>query len=179
MKKFAIRLSLVLAAAGSYVAGGVALSACSAAWWSSLLSGTGAITSFIQYVQAFLGGIQSLWSSILALLPASAQAQAQTDFSNAFFTIEQSLQVLQDTLNAAAAAQGPEPNLTTLVANVQAAVDALMKIVEQWTGGSTSAPASDGGAGAATLTVSNKFLGLASQLQEAERERGVIKAWKP
>jgi hypothetical protein len=142
--------------------------AAAAQWWQGIVSNPGSALQLISYVLSLLEGIASLWSQVLPLIPASSQAAANTAFNNAVYTVEQSAAALQDAIRAAAAAGESNPNFATLVANVQAAVAALMNIYNQWTGGGA---APDGGA---TTAVSPAM----PNSTDIVRQAGVIANWK-
>jgi hypothetical protein len=147
------------------VSGAAVTSGCAAVaqWWQSVTSNPGSAMQFIQYVLAFLQGIVSLWSTIAPLIPATALAQANTTFNNAVYTVEQAVAALEDAIKAAAAAQTSDPNFATLIANVQAAVAALVSIFQQWQGDAGASP-----------NVSPS----APSPQDIYRQAGVIAAWK-
>jgi DNA-binding FrmR family transcriptional regulator len=129
------------------------------------------VLQFIQYVEAFLQAVAAVWGVIFPLIPAAAQAQAQSDYSNAVFTIEQAVQAIEDALKAAAAASQPVPDLSKLIAAVQAAVDALMKIIGAWQGGSAA-----GDAG--TTAQASPRGATPAQIAELQRQQTVIHSWK-
>lgn len=169
--KLLARVVLCLLPLPCFVATGSVLSGCTAAWWATLTSGAGSIMDLVTYVTSFLSGVQALWNTILPLLPQAAQQQASADFNSAVFSVEQTLSALEDALNAAAAAKGPQPDLSALVTSVQKAVDALMAIVERWTGGA----ATDAGVAApAAVTLPRAS---ATEAGELARQASVIKRW--
>jgi len=145
---------------------------CSSSWWQSITTNPGSAQQFVQYVTAFLQGVAAIWAIVFPFIPAAAQAQAQTDYNNAVFTVEQGVTALEDALNAAAAAQQPTPDFSKLIASIQAAVDALMKIVSAWQG--TGGAAADGG----TSPQATQRGAAATQMTELVRQQGVIHKWK-
>jgi hypothetical protein len=159
--RFKVLLTIVLATASiSFEAGCAAASA----WWTNILQNPGTITSLLQYVSSFIAGVQAIWNLILPFLPTSSQSQASSDFSNAVFTLEQSVAALEDALRAAATAQTPNPDLSQFVANVQGAVQAVMEIITKWQTSSALAGSS------------SKLAG--NQITELQRQAAVIKNWK-
>jgi hypothetical protein len=163
------RTIISLFAALTIMTTGAATTGCAAVaqWWQSVTSSPGSAISFLQYVLSFLQGLISVWNTIAPLIPATAQAQAQTAFNNAVYTVEQADAALQDAIRAAAAAQQSSPDFSTFITNIQAAVAALMSIVQQWSTG--GAPSADAGA-----LVTPKVAGLA----DITRQAGVIASWK-
>ena len=115
---------------------GAASIGCAAAaqWWQGVLSNPGSVSSFIQYVLTFLQGAVALWNAIFPLIPTASQAKAQLDFNNSVYTVEQALAAAEDAVRAAAAAHQANPDFSAVITNVQAAVAALMKIVQAWQG---------------------------------------------
>jgi hypothetical protein len=149
---------------------GAATTGCAAVaqWWQGIVSNPVSAITLINYVLSFLQGIASIWGMIAPLIPASSQAQANTDYNNAVLTVEQSAAALEDAIRAAAAAQQSNPDLSTFIANVQAAVAALLKIVQTWQGSGGS----DAGANASQVSP------RAASLTEITRQAGVIANWK-
>ncbi len=149
------------------------ISACSASWWQNLVNNPGAAQQFISYVTTFLQAVASVWAIIFPLIPATAQAQAQTDYANGVFTVDQSVAALEDALKAAAAAQQSNPDFSAIIANVQAAIDALMAIVTRWQGNTAST--SDGGV---TANAVGTRPDTKAQMAELVRQRTVLRNWK-
>jgi hypothetical protein len=149
---------------------GAATTGCAAVaqWWQSVTSSPGAAISFLQYVLNFLEGVIAVWNTIAPLIPATSQASAETAFNNGVYTVEQADAALQDAIRAAAAAQQSNPDFSTFITNIQAAVAALMAIVNQWSGGG-AAGATDAGA-----LVTPKVAGLG----DITRQASVIASWK-
>jgi hypothetical protein len=150
------------------------ISACNAEWWQNLTSNPGAAQQFISYVTTFLQAVASIWGIVSPLIPSTAQQQAQVDYANAVFTVDQGVAVLEDGLKAAAAAKQSNPDFSAVIANVQAAIDALMKIVSQWQG-STAADTGDGGLSAHAVVAK---MDTKAQMAELVRQQGVIHRWK-
>jgi hypothetical protein len=103
-----------------------------------------------------LQGAIALWNAIFPLIPAASQAKAQLDFNNSVYSVEQSLAAAEDAIRAAAAAHQANPDFSAVIANVQAAVAALMKIIQTWQGAQPAV---------ATTT-------------DIARQAGVIATWK-
>lgn len=157
MKKSRRLLAALLSALVIFTTGAVTTGCAAAAqWWQGVLSNPGSATSFIQYVLTFLQGAIALWNAIFPLIPAASQAKAQLDFNNSVYTVEQTLAAAEDAIRAAAAAHQANPDFSAVIANVQAAVAALMKIVQAWQGAQPAV--------AGTTDIS--------------RQAGVIAAWK-
>lgn len=139
---------------------------CNAQWWQSITSSPGSAIQFVQYVASFIPGLTAVWATILPLLPAASQAQANTAFNNAIYSAEQALSALEDAIRAAAAAQQATPDFTQLIANVQAAIASLMNIFNQW----STSPAVTSSTTAAAPAMPN--------VKDITRQASVIATWK-
>ena len=148
---------------------------CAAGWWQSITSNpAGAISTFLTFVVSFLQGAAAIWNMIFPLIPLSAQPGASTAFNNTVVTVTQAVAILEDAIRAAAAAQQATPDFGKLVANVQDAIAALMKIIAQWqSNGASGASGVSSDAGAASA-VAISPPGYADLVRQA----GVIASWK-
>lgn len=88
-------------------------------------------SQLVTYVMNFLQGAQTVWNLILPLI-GSANPQANVDFNNAVVTATNAVAALQDAVQAAVAANNPNPDLSALIKDVTSAVDAVMAIVNQY-----------------------------------------------
>jgi hypothetical protein len=164
MRSFKRYISIALSALLLTTTGAFTTSCAAAAqWWQNITSSPGSAIAFLQYVISFIEGLVSLWNTIAPLLPATSQAQANSDFNNAVYSVEQACAALQDAIRAAAAAQQSSPDFTALIGNVQAAVAALMSIFQKWQG---------------TTSFSSAVSPSAPDPKDIIRQAGVIAGWK-
>ena len=171
MKAIARRTALSSFAKGALLFAFTTTTGCGSAWWQNIISNPGSVQQLISYVTSFLQAVAAIWNVIFPLIPTAAQAQAETDYNNAIFSVEQGVVALEDALKAAAAAQQSNPDFSALIANVQAAVDALMKIVAQWQSGTA-------GAGGASPQAAARTTAASTEMAELVRQQGVIHNWK-
>jgi hypothetical protein len=151
-----MRKTLVtLALAGALGIGTLADTGCNSAWWQNFKNDP------VQQVQTFEAAIsvatnaaQLAWPAILQAISAASQAQAQQQFTNALAAVNHAEQVLNDAVNAAVAAQQPNPDFTALMQAVSDAVAQVVAIVDLYSGQAPS-PAPDGGAPAAAKVALN------------------------
>lgn len=144
---------------------GAAVSACTAAQAANAES---AIQTALTYVSEFLPGVEAIWAIIEPLLPASSQAQANTDFQLAVTTLTGAETAAQDAL---AASQNPS-NAAALLTNIQAAVQQIVSIIEQYTGTADGGQAGVSLAGAPSVS-------LAKALSVIEHQVAQIQAVRP
>lgn len=151
MKKMKLGLRFaVLCVAMAMTAG---CTGCSPAWWQKVQSDpAAAVSQLVDYVQTFLTGAETLWSTIVPFIPASAAPQAKGVFTNAVATLNGALAVLQDGVRAAAATQQATPDFSALISNVQDAVQRVLAIIAQY----QSSPDAGVGAGASYAQVSHQ-----------------------
>lgn len=134
MKTKMKQLTCVLMLALAVTAGSSVGCAAATAWWQNFESNPVAqVQSLEQTVQVTLSSAQVAFAVILPLLPAASQAQAQADFANAVVSVNHTLQALNDAVQAAVAAQTPNPDFTTVIAAVESAIQQIVAIVDQYT----------------------------------------------
>ncbi len=144
---------------------GAAVSACTAAQAANVES---AIQTALAYVSEFLPGVEAIWAIIEPLLPASSQAQANTDFQLAVTTLTGAETAAQDAL---AASQNPS-DAAALLTNIQAAVQQIVNIIEQYTGTADGGQAGVSLAGAPSVS-------LAKALSVIEHQAAQVQAVRP
>jgi hypothetical protein len=146
-----IILALAIGAAVP-VMGGATLS-CSSTWWSNFQSNPIAqVQAFEQGVQVVLNDAQVAWVFVQPFLPADKAAVITQQYENAVFAVNHALQVLNDAVNAAIAAQQPNPDFSALMAAVTDAVGAVLAVIQQYmTNPPAPPPVADGGAAVAAV----------------------------
>ena len=140
-----MRKTIVSVAVACALGTGVAvIPGCSSTWWQNFQQNpVEQVQTFEAAVEVGLNAAELAWPAILPALPASSQAQAQLQFTNAVSAVNHALQALNDGVNAAVAAQQANPNFTALMQAVSDAVAQVVAIVDLYT---QSAPVADGGA---------------------------------
>jgi hypothetical protein len=117
------------------------MAGCNSAWWQNFLNNPMAqVQTFEQGVQVALNAAQSAWAFILPLIPASAQAQATTQYNNAVSAVNHALQVLNDGVAAAVAAKQATFDATQFMQAVSDAVAQIIAIIDQYKSSATPAP---------------------------------------
>lgn len=108
------------------VASGVSTTGCTQAQWQAFQTDA---AQFISYVQTFLQTASVVWSMIVPLLGANAQA-AQTAFNDAFVSCTSALGVFQDAIQAATSVQNLD--LASLMGPVKDACQKLLAVIAQF-----------------------------------------------
>lgn len=141
-----MRKSIIIAALVAAVpVMGATVAGCNSAWWQNFQSNpVEQVQTFEATVQVALNAAQLAWPAILPAIPAASQAQANLQFTNAVTAVNDAMQVLNDGVNAAVAAQQPNPNFATLMQAVSDAISQVIAIVDLYT--QSPAPVADGGA---------------------------------
>jgi hypothetical protein len=126
-----------------------ATTACSSTWWQEFQANPVAqVQAFEQGVQVVLNDAQIAWTFVQPFLPAAQAGAITAQYQNAVFAVNHALQVLNDAVTAAVAAQQSNPNFTALMAAVTDAIGQVLAIIQQYTAptGDGGAPVLDGGA---------------------------------
>lgn len=132
-------------------------------WIQSVLSNPQAvITSFAQYVQAFIVTATTVWNALAPLLGTST-AQGTAEFNAAIDSVNAALSVAEDAIQTAVALNQPNIDLGAVFKPVQDAVQHVLDTVAKWKQAVNQAPPS------ASFADANDRL----QHQAAQ-----IKAWK-
>jgi hypothetical protein len=106
---------------------------CASTWWQQVTSNPAiAVQTFESGVQIAINAAELAWPAILQAIPAANQAAVNTQFQNALSSVNHALQVLNDGVNAAAAAQQSQPNFTALMQAVSDAVSQVIAIVDTY-----------------------------------------------
>lgn len=115
---------------------------CNSAWWQDFVNNPGEqVTSFEATVQVGVNAAELAWPTILQAIPPANQAAAQQQFTNALAAINTAEQVLNNAVNAAVAAQTPNPNFMALMQDVTNAVNEIISIIDLYNGSATSVDA--------------------------------------
>ncbi len=140
--------------------GAAALPGCNSAWWQNITSNpVEAVQEFEAGINVAVSAAQLAWPAILQAIPAANQAQAQQQFTNALSSVNHAMQLLNDGVNAAVAAQTSNPNFTALMQAVSDAVAQVVAIVDTYTGTQPApapTPAVDAGPAVAAVVYSPK-----------------------
>ena len=104
-------------------------------WWENFRNNPAAQVQVIENgVQLAISDATIAFQAIKPFLPADAQVKAQGEFDNAVLAVNRAEQALDDAVQAAAAAQQPNPDFSKLVAAVVDAVKQVIAIVDQYKG---------------------------------------------
>jgi hypothetical protein len=115
------------------------------AWWQNFEQNPQAqVSSFEQGVQVAMNDAAIAWVFIQPYIPPQSLASVTAAYTNAIFTVNHAVQLLNDGVTAAINAQSANPNFGTLMAAVTDAVGQVLAILAQW-----QTPAAAGDAGAA------------------------------
>ena len=129
---------------------GGATVACNSTWWQNFQNDpVQQVQSFEQGVQVVLNDAQVAWTIVQPFLPAASAAQITQQYNNAVYAVNGALQVLNDAVAAAIAAQQPNPDFTALMTAVTNAVSTVIAIVAQYVNNPPAPaplPSVDGGA---------------------------------
>lgn len=106
------------------------------------------VSSLLQYVTTFIQGAQIAWPIIASLLGTSQQAGATALFDKALQAVTDGEAAVQDAVNAAKAANETSPDLTAVIAQVQASVAQVISIISSY---ETNTPAGSVGASVTSL----------------------------
>jgi leucyl aminopeptidase (aminopeptidase T) len=123
---------------------------CNSAWWKNFESNPVAeVQSFEQGVQVVLNDAQLAWTIVQPYLPPATAAAINLQFNNAVFAVNHALVALNDAVQAAVAAQNPNPDFSAMMASVTDAIAQVIAIIDQYT---NLQIVTDGGA---TVTATN------------------------
>jgi hypothetical protein len=155
-----MRKSLVVLVALSTLSFAGATVSCSAAWWSEFSSNpVEQIQTFEQGTIIVLNTAQAAWSVIQPLLPSSAVVAVTQQYENAVVAVNHAIQILNDAVTAALAAETPNPSFAVLMSAVTDAISQVLAIIDQYV---TNTSASwDGGVSASTSAAVEAHAGLA------------------
>jgi hypothetical protein len=116
------------------VATGAAAEGCTAAQWANTLT---AIQTVLQYISTYIPLAQSIWSWVIGLLPAAVQPAAQAAFNDAIGTLEGTAAAAQDAIAAGTTPTNP----AAILANLQAAAQAVANVIALYVIPGDAAPA--------------------------------------
>lgn len=149
-KPWSLRRTILIASMP--LAMGAATIGCSqvSQWWQNFQSNPVAqVQSFEQAVQVGLSDAQVAWAIVQPFLPVAQAAQITQQYENAVYAVNGALQVLNDAVQAAIAAQQPSPDFSSLMTAVTNAVSTVISIVAQYVNNAPvppPLPTVDGGA---------------------------------
>ncbi len=148
-----MRKSIIVAALVAAVpVMGVTVAGCNSAWWQNFQNDpVQQVQTFEAGVQVVLNDAQIAWTIVQPLLPPAQSAQITQQYENAVFAVNHALQVLNDAVSAAIAAQQPNPDFSALMTAVTDAVGQVLAIIHQYMqpaadAGAPPAPVADAGA---------------------------------
>jgi hypothetical protein len=108
------------------------------AWWQQFKSDPLAvITTFIQRAEIVLQTAETIFQTILPLIPAAQQATVQVDFQKADLAAKDSLSALQDAEQTAADVQQNPPDFSKAEADVTNAIGQVIAIIDEFKTGSS------------------------------------------
>lgn len=99
------------------------------------------IQGWLGYVTTFVQGAQALWAVILPLLGAKGPQDNEV-FQSAIRDVTNGQAAIDEALQAAEAAAQPTPDLSTMIASIQAAVARVVALIDAF---ETPTPVLDGG----------------------------------
>lgn len=105
---------------------------CSSAWWKDIKSDPITyVTRFEQQSLNFLNTALTIYQTIKPLLPGDKTPAIDKTFQTVTLGVQHALAALNDGLQAAQEARQDKPDLGKLIANVVAAVDEVVKFLDE------------------------------------------------
>jgi len=92
----------------------------------------GQIQNVIQIVETIISVGTLVFGQVKQALPTDAQAKAQADWDEALLKVNSAVAALQSAVKVAADANQPNPDLSKLVTDLMAAIDALHAVVNTY-----------------------------------------------
>lgn len=112
-------------------AGAIADTGCNSAWWQNFKNDpVEQVQTFEATIQVAVSAAELAWPAIVQAIPPASQAQANLQFQNAVTAVNHGLQALNDAVNAAVAAQQPNPDFSALMQAISDAVNQVIAIVD-------------------------------------------------
>ena len=166
--KLSLRRTIIIAAMPLVM--GASAIGCSSSWWQNFISDPAAqVQTFEAGVQVVLSQAQVAWTIVQPFLPAASAATITQQYENAVYAVNGALQVLNDAVTAAIAAQQPTPDFSGLMTAVTNAITTVIGIVQQYVGnapvvvdGGAAAPAAPAKVPTAVPALTAAQAGLAS-----------------
>ena len=83
----------------------------------------------VQTAQTVVSSAQAVWPIVYAAIPAAQQAAAQDAFNKAVFTANHAILAVNDAIQAAIAANNPNPDFSGIISTLGDAVNQIVAIV--------------------------------------------------
>lgn len=142
--------------------------ACNSSIWTNPVA---QIQAFEDGAIILLNTAQAAWVGIQPLLPAASAAAITQQYENAVVAVNDAINILNDAVTAAMAAQQTNPNFAVMMSAVTDAIQQVLAIIDQYqTNGDAGAIVSaDGGTAAPTTAIAKAHVQLTKLKQMTVR----------